>query len=56
MTLIMLSVLTRPTPRVPAPTDLSARPLKGEGWSLELANGWEVVPGARPGDVTVRKK
>jgi hypothetical protein len=42
--------------RVPAPQDLSARPLKGDGWSLELANGWEVVPGERPGDVTIRKK
>jgi hypothetical protein len=42
--------------RVPAPTDLSARPLKGEGWSLELTNGWEVVPGERAGDVTIRKK
>src|SRR5215207_676297 len=40
--------------RVPAPVDLSARPLKGEGWSLELANGWEVVPGDRPRDVTIR--
>ena len=42
--------------RVQAPQDLSARPLKGEGWSLELANGWEVVPGERRGDVTIRKK
>ena len=42
--------------RVPAPADLSARPLKGEGWSLELANGWEVVPAERSGDVTIRKK
>jgi hypothetical protein len=42
--------------RVPAPAALSARPLKGEGWSLELANGWEVVPGERPGDVTIRKQ
>ncbi len=42
--------------RVPAPADLSARPLKGEGWTLELANGWEVVPGERPGDVTIKKK
>jgi hypothetical protein len=41
--------------RVPAPTDLSARPLKGEGWSLELTNGWEVVPGERSGDVMIRK-
>ncbi|HEX7332120.1 MAG TPA: hypothetical protein VF290_11520 [Pyrinomonadaceae bacterium] len=42
--------------RVQAPQDVSARPLKGDGWSLELANGWEVVPGERAGDVTIRKK
>jgi hypothetical protein len=42
--------------RVPAPQDLPARPLKGDGWSLELANGWEVVPGERTGDVKLRKK
>ncbi len=42
--------------RIPAPSDLSARPLKGEGWSLELTNGWEVVPGERAGDVNIRKK
>jgi hypothetical protein len=41
--------------RVPAPTDLSARPLKGEGWALELTSGWEVVPGERSGDVKIRK-
>ncbi|HKG47230.1 MAG TPA: hypothetical protein VKB02_10910 [Pyrinomonadaceae bacterium] len=40
--------------RVQAPVDLSARPLKGEGWSLELANGWEVVPGERRGDVMLK--
>jgi hypothetical protein len=42
--------------RVPAPSDLSARPLKGDGWSLELTDGWEVVPGERSGDVKIRKK
>ena len=42
--------------RLPAPSDLSARPLKGAGWSLELANGWEVVPGDHAGDVQIRKK
>ncbi|HEX3251749.1 MAG TPA: hypothetical protein VHS05_20100 [Pyrinomonadaceae bacterium] len=42
--------------RVPAPSDLSARPLKGEGWTLELANGWEVVAGDRPGDIKLIKK
>ncbi|HET9710227.1 MAG TPA: hypothetical protein VFP64_00035, partial [Pyrinomonadaceae bacterium] len=39
--------------RVLAPSDLSARPLKGDGWSLELANGWEVVPSDRSGDMTI---
>jgi hypothetical protein len=42
--------------RVPAPVDLSARPLKGDGWSLELKDGWEVVQSDRPGDVKLRKK
>jgi len=41
--------------RVSAPADLSARPLKGEGWSLELANGWEVVAGDRSGDVKIKR-
>ena len=41
--------------RLPATTDLSARPLKGDGWSLELANGWEPVPGDRSGDLKLRK-
>jgi hypothetical protein len=30
--------------------------LKEDGWTLELANGWEVVPSDRTGDVTVRRK
>ena len=42
--------------RIPAPADLSARPLKGDGWSLELKDGWQVVPGERRGDVTIKKK
>jgi hypothetical protein len=42
--------------RVPAPQDLSARPLKGEGWTLELADGYDVISGERPGDVIIRKK
>jgi hypothetical protein len=41
--------------RVPAPTNLSARPLQGEGWSLELANGWDVSPGERAGELILRK-
>jgi hypothetical protein len=42
--------------RVPAPTDFSTRPLKGDGWSLELKDGWEVVPGERAGDVKLIKR
>jgi hypothetical protein len=42
--------------RLPAPSDLSTRPLKGDGWSLELAPGWELAPGERAGDLMVRKK
>ena len=42
--------------RLPAPADLSARPLKGEGWSLELSSGWEVVAGERSGDVKIVKQ
>lgn len=42
--------------RVPAPTDLSARPLKGDGWSLELANGWTIVPSDHPGDLKLTRR
>ncbi|MBW3661325.1 MAG: hypothetical protein KY397_06805 [Gemmatimonadetes bacterium] len=34
---------------VPAPQDRDARPLEGEGWTLELAEGWALEPGERPG-------
>lgn len=42
--------------RLPAPQDLSARPLKGAGWSLELSDGWEAIAGDRPGDVKLRRR
>jgi hypothetical protein len=42
--------------RVPAPSDLSVRPLKGEGWTLELASGWELTQGERPGDLKLKQK
>lgn len=41
--------------RVAAPADPSARPLRGEGWTLELAPGWELRPGKRSGDYDVVK-
>ncbi len=39
---------------VPAPTDPAARPLRGEGWTLELTAGWMLVPGERKGDFVLR--
>jgi hypothetical protein len=40
---------------VPLPLKTQGRTLSGDGWELELATGWEQAPGARPGDVTVRR-
>jgi len=42
--------------QVEAPALLSARPLKGKGWSLELKEGWSVVAGERAGDFRVGKE
>lgn len=39
--------------RVAAPIDAKARPLVGPGWTLVLAPGWTVRPGARAGDFDV---
>lgn len=39
--------------RLPAPEDHHAAPFKGAGWSLTLAPGWILGPGARTGDVRV---
>jgi hypothetical protein len=35
---------------VAAPTDLSLRPLKGDGWILNIKPNWKAVPGKRKGD------
>ena len=35
---------------VSAPADVDARPLRGQGWTLELNAGWKIAPGARKGD------
>jgi hypothetical protein len=40
---------------LPAPRDATPRPLGGDGWTLELKEGWEVVPGERAGDLVVRR-
>jgi len=39
-----------------APKDIQGPHLEGPGWTLELAAGWSVVPGARDGSYTVVKK
>jgi hypothetical protein len=41
---------------VAAPKNTDGPHLQGPGWTLELAAGWSVVPGARAGDYTVAKK
>lgn len=42
--------------QVPAPVNSQERPLKGEGWTLELAPGWSLAPGPRPGDSTLKQQ
>lgn len=36
--------------RIPAPENPSTRPLKGAGWTLNLAAGWTISPGPRTRD------
>lgn len=38
---------------VPAPGETDARPLQGDGWTLELNEGWTLRPGERKGDFVV---
>lgn len=42
--------------QVPAPADVSKRPLTGNGWTLELKQQWQVVPAGRAADFAVRPK
>ncbi len=41
---------------VAAPSDLSAHPLRGSGWTLQLAQGWRLIRGPRPGDFSLQKE
>lgn len=43
------------TVRVAAPLTTDANVVEGPGWSLQLAPGWMVKPGARTGDLEVAK-
>jgi hypothetical protein len=40
---------------VSAPPDASARPTQGDGWTLELNDGWMLAPGAREGDFVLKR-
>ena len=40
---------------VSAPPDASARPVQGDGWTLELNGGWVLAPGARAGDFVLKR-
>ena len=42
--------------QVSAPADVSKRPLRGKGWTLELKPQWQVVPASRAADFAVRPK
>jgi hypothetical protein len=41
--------------QVPAPADPSKRKVQGDGWTLDLGEGWHLVPGTRKGDYSVKK-
>lgn len=40
---------------VSVPADLNARPLKGDGWTLELNTGWTLASGERAGDYILKR-
>jgi hypothetical protein len=40
---------------VPTPADTNARPLKGDGWTLQLDYGWALTPGQRKGDFILKR-
>jgi hypothetical protein len=40
---------------VSMPADLNARPLKGDGWTLQLSSGWVIAPGQRKGDYLLKR-
>ncbi|HKY03702.1 MAG TPA: hypothetical protein VJQ56_02365, partial [Blastocatellia bacterium] len=41
--------------QVQAPAATAAREVKGEGWTLELNEGWHLAAGARRGDYVVKR-
>lgn len=41
---------------VTAPADADARPVRGDGWTLELKDGWTLAPGERAGDIVLKRR
>jgi hypothetical protein len=39
--------------RVPAPIDSNERPIRGAGWTLQIAPGWKIQPSQRSGSFTL---
>lgn len=54
---LMIREAERPVSvHVPVPVDINARLMKGEGWTLQLAEGWRVEAStARKGDYVLKK-
>jgi hypothetical protein len=42
--------------RVPAPSKRDEKPVKGDGWELQLKDGWGLFPASRSGDYELRRK
>ena len=40
---------------VPAPKHWKGRPIEGDGWKLQLTDGWSLTPGPRSGDYIVTR-
>lgn len=40
---------------VAAPKTTMGSHIEGPGWTLDLAPGWQVVPGDKPGSFTLKK-
>jgi hypothetical protein len=41
--------------RISLPQNVDSRPLRGEGWTLELGAGWTMEPGSRKGDLKLSR-